>query len=285
MINGKTLLAVVPARGGSKGVPLKNIHPLLGLPLIAHTGRLIQAFGYVDRAVVSTDHEQIAAAARAFGLEVPFLRPASLSGDLVGDQPVLEHALTEVERIDGHPYDVVLMLQPTCPLRTEAQVTEAVTMLLEEGWDAVWTVSPTHSTYHPLKALTIDAHGVMEYFDPRAAGVVARQQLGPTWHRNGAAYVFTRDCLLDQRTIKGRRTGALVVSEPLISIDTVEDFERVEAALRQRTRRTTVEMSPHRATVADWWGRMVETLRQRIHRQGSVAPDTVRHEKRLRASQ
>ncbi|PKP79243.1 MAG: hypothetical protein CVT80_17125 [Alphaproteobacteria bacterium HGW-Alphaproteobacteria-2] len=155
VLGGKRILAVVPARGGSKGVPLKNIHPLRGRPLIAHTAGLIAGLPWIDRAVVSTDHERIAEVAEAHGLPAPFRRPEALSGDRIGDVPVLAHALEEMERRDGVLYDVVVMLQPTSPLRREADVEATVRLLVEEGRDAVWTVSPTDLKYHPRKQLTL----------------------------------------------------------------------------------------------------------------------------------
>jgi CMP-N,N'-diacetyllegionaminic acid synthase len=234
MLNGRRVLVVVPARGGSKGVKLKNIHPLLGRPLVAHAGEVVQQLPFVDRAVVSTDHPAIADAARESGLEVPFVRPPDLSGDLIGDREVLTHALTEMERLDRATVDVVVMLQPTSPLRTPAHVAATVSKLVEEGWDAVWTVSPTDLKYHPLKQLTLAGDGRMEYYDPRGASIIARQQLDACYHRNGAAYAFTRCCLLDQKTIMGARTAAVVVHEPMVSIDTLEDFERVERVMRER---------------------------------------------------
>jgi CMP-N-acetylneuraminic acid synthetase len=234
MLSDKRVLAVVPARGGSKGVPHKNIHPLLGRPLITYTADLMRRLPFVDRAIVSTDDAAIGAVAAAEGLESPFLRPADLSGDRVGDWEVLYHALVEVERLDRCEYAIVLMLQPTCPLRTPEHVSLAATTLVEGGWDAVWTVSSTDPKYHPLKALTIDADGTLGLFDRSGSGIVARQQLSPVYHRNGAAYAFTRRCLLEHRTILGRRACAVVVEGPLLSIDTLDDFAAVERVLLNR---------------------------------------------------
>lgn len=222
---------MVPARSGSKGVRLKNIHPLDGIPLIAHVGRVLGAVPAVDRAVVSTDNDAIAAEAVAAGIEAPFRRPASLSGDLIGDQEVLRHALTTVEQLEGSVYDVVLMLQPTSPLRRPEHVTLVLEKLVAGKWDAVWTVSLTDLKYHPLKQLTVGEDGAMEYFDERGSSIIARQQLAPVYHRNGAAYAVTRDCLLGQGTIKGARTAAVVLNEPMISIDTLDDFALVERHL------------------------------------------------------
>ncbi len=234
MLGGRRVLVVVPARGGSKGVRLKNIHPLCGIPLIAHVGALVRELGYFDRAVVSTDHPVIAETARASGLDVPFVRPAELSGDLISDYQVLSHALAELERLDGARYDVVTMLQPTSPLRRPSHVTATVMKLIDEGWDAVWTVSRTDLKYHPLKQLKVGPDGAMDYYSAEGGAIIARQQLEQIYYRNGAAYAFTRDCLLEQQTIKGKRSAAVVIDEPMVSIDTLEDFDKVEHLLRLR---------------------------------------------------
>ncbi len=227
MFQQQSVLAVVPARGGSKGVPLKNIHPLLGRPLVAHVGELVSQLPWLDKAVVSTDHPAIAAAAAAAGLEVPFTRPPELSGDRIGDWDVLAHALQEVERLDRRTYDVVVMLQPTSPLRTPELVTATVRKLVDEQWDAVWTVSPTDLKYHPLKQLCVAGDGGMQLYDPSGRGIIARQQLTPVFHRNGAAYAFSRRCLMEMHTIMPERLAAVVVTATMISIDEEDDFLRV----------------------------------------------------------
>jgi CMP-N,N'-diacetyllegionaminic acid synthase len=233
---GKRILVVVPARGGSKGIPLKNLQPFDGKPLVAAVGEVVARLDWVDRAVVSTDHLLIRDAAVAAGLEAPFLRPPELSGDRIGDVPVLAHALEATEADDGQRYDVVVMLQPTSPLRTPAHVTATVDKLLDESLDAAWTVSPTDLKYHPLKQLVIGPDGRMDYFDARGADIIARQQLAPVYHRNGVAYALTRECLLEQQSLMGRRSGAVVIEDELVSIDTPEDLSRAVALLREQAR-------------------------------------------------
>jgi CMP-N-acetylneuraminic acid synthetase len=234
MINRRRVLVVVPARGGSKGLKNKNIRPLLGRPLIAHTARLIQKIKFIDRAIVSTNDSKIARAAEKVGLPAPFVRPAPLSGPRVADMPVLEHALREMERQDRVRYDIVVMLQPTSPLRRASHVVECISTLVRGRFDAVWTVSPTDLKFHPLKQLVLGDKGRMSYFDKRGSAIIARQQLSPIYHRNGAAYAFTRECVLKQRAVMGRRSGAVVVDEPMISIDTLDDLKKVETILRSR---------------------------------------------------
>ena len=230
MIDNKRVLAVVPARGGSKGVPLKNIQPVLGVPLVARVGHLVKQLPIIDRAIVSTDHPEIARIASESGLDVPFMRPKELSGDQIGDWDVLIHALLAIEKLDAVLYDIIVMLQPTSPMRKAKHVEGAILKLIQEQLDAVWTVSETDSKNHPFKQLKITENG-LEYYDSEGRKIVARQQLGRLYHRNGVAYAITRECLVTQKTIKGMRTGAFIIPETMISIDTPWDFKLVDFLL------------------------------------------------------
>lgn len=234
MIDGKRVLAVVPARGGSKGIPLKNLRPVGGRPLVALAGDIARAVPEIDRRVVSTDHAEIVRVAGEAGLDAPFLRPEAIAGDRIGDYDVLMHALEVMEKADGVRYDIVVMLQPTSPLRTVDDVSRTIRMLVDGKWDSVWTVSATDSKGHPLKQLTLRTDGTMGYYDPRGAEIIARQQLTPVYHRNGVAYAITRECLMGQGTIKGARSGALVIDGENISIDTEDDIAMVEWVMQRR---------------------------------------------------
>lgn len=236
MLSGRRVLVVVPARGGSTGIPLKNLREVGGVPLVARVGHLVRELEFVDRAVVSTDHAEIARAAEATGLAAPFVRPEELSGPTIGDQQVLEHALREMERLDGVRYDITIMLQPTSPSRTAEQVRSAAAMLVKGNYDAVWTVSPTDGKAHPLKQLAQGSDGNLGFYDPAGAAITARQQLKPVFHRNGIAYVFTRECLLDQKNIMGAKTGALVIDGPIANIDTEFDLEYANWLLARNQR-------------------------------------------------
>jgi CMP-N-acetylneuraminic acid synthetase len=227
MIETQRILAVCPARGGSKGIPLKNLAPFLGIPLVARVGQLVGEIPIIDRAVVSTDHHEIAEIAKKSGLDAPFYRPRDLSEDQISDAPVLIHALEEMEHLDDVRYDIVVMLQPTSPLRRPEHVIRAIEMLVNEQWDAVWTVSETDSKSHPLKQLTVES-GRINYYDKAGSKIIARQQLTPVYHRNGAAYVMKRSYLLEGKSIMGNRTGALLLDEHLVSIDTMWDLKLAE---------------------------------------------------------
>lgn len=231
MLENKTILVVVPARGGSKGMKLKNIRKLNGVPLVALVGRVVKQIPYVDRAVVSTDHEKIAQIAKESGLDVPFMRPKALSGDFVGDWEVLNHALLECEQIDGRQYDVIVMLQPTSPLRQPDHVTASIEKLIKGGFDAVWTVSETDAKAHPLKQLVIRKDN-LDYYDPAGANIIARQQLTPVYHKNGVAYAITRDCIINKKSIKGDKTSFILINEIMANIDTEFDLRLAEFVIK-----------------------------------------------------
>jgi CMP-N-acetylneuraminic acid synthetase len=224
MIDGRRVLAVVPARGGSQGVKLKNLRTVGGVPLVGLAGDVARAVPEIDRRICSTDHDEIARAAREHGLDVPFLRPDDLSGPRIADWDVLNHALLATEALDGVAYDIVVMLQPTSPSRTAAHVSGTIRMLIDGGFDAVWTVSETDSKAHPLKQLVVREGGGLDYYDPAGAAIIARQQLQPVYHRNGIAYAITRDCLIRQRSIKGAKCGGLIVEGLVANIDTEFDL-------------------------------------------------------------
>lgn len=236
MIDQKKILAVVPARGGSKGVPLKNLRPLQGIPLVALAGHFTRQLSWLDRAVVSTDHEEIGRVAEGAGLTFAFTRPPELSGDRIGDWDVLSHALGVMEKKDNCVYDVILMLQPTSPFRRVEHVTNTVKKLIEGNFDAVWTVSPTEAKGHPLKQYTV-VDDKLDNYDPRGAQIIARQQLTPVYHRNGVAYAITRECLVEQRSILGKRPSAVIIDEPMANIDTEEDLVWAEFLLTRQNRK------------------------------------------------
>ena len=238
MIQNKKILVVCPARGGSKGIPLKNLMPFHGVPLVARVGHLVSTISIIDRSIVSTDHPKIAEVARQSGLDVPFFRPESLSGDQISDAQVLIHALKEMEHLDKVQYDLVVMLQPTSPLRRKEHVVQAIEMLIQDNWDAVWTVSETDSKHHPLKQLKVEA-GQLSYYDSAGHQIIARQQLTPLYHRNGVAYVISRNCLLDSHSISGKRTAALILSEYCVSIDTLWDLKLAEFVFTQEQENAT----------------------------------------------
>lgn len=226
------VLAVVPARGGSQGLPGKNIRPLMGLPLIAHSIALAKLCPEITRCVVSTDSDEIAAVARAHGGEVPFLRPAELARADTPMWPVLRHALAEVEREEGRPYDFLLLLDPTSPTRLPGDVSAAVARLLASDADGIVSVSKPE--FSPLWHTVVEKDGLMADWLPDAARIDRRQDAPEIYRINGLLYAWRTAFV---RTADGWRAGGRnlmleVPDERAVSIDDEAQFRRAEALAR-----------------------------------------------------
>jgi CMP-N-acetylneuraminic acid synthetase len=176
-------LAVIPARGGSKAVPLKNIREVGGRPLVAWAIEACNEAETVDRTVVSTDHEGIAEAAREWGAEVPFMRPAEHAGDLVTLDPVIYHAVTTLEEQDDTEFDVVLTVQPTNPTLKPETLDHAVETLMEGGYDSVLTLRETHHLYWRK------VNGEYQAMFPERLN---RQELEPIYYETGVVFASKR---------------------------------------------------------------------------------------------
>ena len=224
MYQNKNILAIIPARGGSKAIPLKNLKKINGISLVGKVGIIANKIKEIDRIIISTDNLKIVTEAKNFGIQAPFLRPKYLSGDKISDHQVLEHALKKIEKIDKKKYDIIVMLQPTSPFRSVKEIKKSIFMLIDENKDAVWTISKTDSKSHPLKQLVFKNNS-LDFYDEKGSEIIARQQLSDLYHRNGVAYSLTRECLLTQKSIKGKNTGALITKGFSISIDTEFDLE------------------------------------------------------------
>jgi CMP-N,N'-diacetyllegionaminic acid synthase len=225
------VLAVIPARAGSKGLPGKNERPLAGKTLVERAAEAARASGVVTRAVLSTDSERIAALGRRAGLEVPFLRPPELARDDSPMQAVVEHALLEVESHGFRP-DVVVLLQPTAPLRTGAHVARAVALLEETGADSVVSVVEIPRHYSPEYAMRISA-GRLEPFLPEGGALTRRQDASPAYSRDGTVYVVRRDVVVLEHDLYGGDCRPLVLQpSESVNIDSAADWAAAEAILR-----------------------------------------------------
>ena len=224
------VLALIPARGGSKGLPGKNLRPLAGHSLISYAARVARESAVVDRAVLTTDAEEIAVEGRRVGLEVPFLRPAPLAQDDTPMKPVIEHALAALEG-NGFAPDIVLLLQPTSPLRTGAHIRAAVQALRDSDADSVVTVVELPRHLSPDYVMRIDA-GRLVPFLPDGMRITRRQDTRPAFVRDGTAYVFWTRTLRDTSSIYGERCHPLVIpAHESITIDTPDDWEAAERRL------------------------------------------------------
>lgn len=187
------VLAVIPARGGSKGLPRKNIADLAGLPLIGHSVAAAGLMPWISRCVVSTDDEEIAAVAAGLGADVPFRRPAELSADDTPMAPVLTHALAEVEASEQDRYDYLLLLDPTSPARDLAAVREALDQLVGRSeLDGVISVSAPD--FHPVwVGVRADPDNVLARYFDAGDGITRRQQLDRYLRINGSFYLWRTD--------------------------------------------------------------------------------------------
>lgn len=227
------ILGVIPARGGSKGVPRKNVREVGGRPLIAWTIETASGCPVLDRTVVSTDDPEIAEVARAHGGDVPFLRPADLAGDRVPMVPVLRHAVEAVEA-DGGRVDWVCLLQPTAPLRTPEDVAAAVALAEEGGCDSVISVVRVYDV-HPVLMKRIDDGRLEPFCVPEVEGTRRQDYDPPAYMRNGAIYLTRRDVLVERGSIWGEVIRPYVMPEERsVGIDNELQMRLVDMMLRER---------------------------------------------------
>lgn len=225
------VLGLVPARGGSRGIPHKNVRPLGGRPLLAWTATAALAARSLARVVLSTDDPAIAVVGRDCGLEVPFLRPAELARDDTPTLPVVQHALRALEAA-GDRFDAVCVLQPTSPFRSPRDVDACVSLLERSGADAVMTVLRVPTEHHPHWVYLSDEDGALRLASGEAQPTPRRQLLPPAFHREGSVYVTRRDVVLDGGTLYGRRLlGHEVDAARSVNVDGPEDWARAESLL------------------------------------------------------
>jgi CMP-N,N'-diacetyllegionaminic acid synthase len=227
------VLGIVPARAGSKGVPGKNIRRLAGRPLIEYTARAAKAAGVLDRVILSTDSEAIADAGRRAGLEAPFLRPEALAQDDTPMLPVLRHVLTTLAA-EGWLADIVVLLQPTSPLRRPEHIVSAVGMLRETGADSVVSVVELPRHLSPDYVMRIE-DGMLRPFLPEGARVTRRQDARPAYARDGTVYAFRGATLERFGDIYGGDCRPLLIAAAeSLSIDSPDDWDAAERMLALR---------------------------------------------------
>ena len=232
------VLGIIPARGGSKGLPGKNIRPLHGRPLIAHTIEAALRARLLDHVLVSTDEPQIADVARQWGAEAPFLRPPELAEDETLIYPVLVHATLWLEEQQGYRPDYVMLLQPTSPLRTAEDIDNSIRLALEKDADGV--VSLCRAKHHPYWTKSITEEGRIGDFmvldKPVEQAYGRRQDLPPAYAINGSIYLVKRDILLERQTFYTEHTYPYVMPvERSLDIDTLWDLQIAELALRSES--------------------------------------------------
>jgi CMP-N,N'-diacetyllegionaminic acid synthase len=233
MMVAGSVLALVPARGGSKGVPRKNVLPLAGQSLLKYVADAAQAASRVDRVILSTDDDDIAAEGRRVGLEVPFKRPPDLALDDTPMLSVIRHAVDWVAAHGAVP-EFVVLLQPTSPLRRGAHIDDALRLLITEEADSVVTVVEVPRHLSPDYVMKIEG-GVLRPFLPEGAAITRRQDVRPAYYRDGTVYAFRRDTIDRFGNIYGERCLPLLIDpRESLSIDSSEDWAAAERILAAR---------------------------------------------------
>jgi len=219
----KRILGVIPARGGSKGVPDKNIYQLSGKPLIAYTIEAGLKSRLLTDMIVSTNSQKIKEVAVQYGATVPFMRPEELSNDSTLAIPTIQHAVAAYEDVVGYRYDYIIMLQPTAPLRRSEDIDNSLQELIDKNADSIISVVNVDN-FHPIKMKVIKDNYLYD-FQETGQENPPRQELPPVYIVNGAIYATKRNVFMEEDTFKGKRCLPYVMpDEKSVNIDKIADF-------------------------------------------------------------
>ncbi|MBU0649365.1 acylneuraminate cytidylyltransferase family protein [Patescibacteria group bacterium] len=233
MYKGKTILGLITARGGSRGIPRKNIKKLGDKPLIVYTIEAGKASQYLDRVVVSTDDQEIADISRQFGADIPFMRPIELAGDKSTSIEVAQHAISWLKEREKQEFDYLMILQPTSPLRTIYDIDESIKKIVETGADSLMGMMELVD-FSVKKIKRIDNDLIMPWFTEEGQRSASRQDLKKVYKRNCAIYL-TRVDLIMRGDLFGKVSRPHIMSaERSVDINTPFDFELAEFLIRKK---------------------------------------------------
>ena len=229
------ILGVIPARGGSKSVPRKNIQMLHGKPLIVYTIEAAQASRCLTHFIVSSEDPEILAIAKEYGAPTPFVRPADLATDEAPTLPVVQHAVREIESQEGITFDYIVLLQPTTPLRRPEDIDAAVEKLIRTGADSVISVCDV-GAYHPARMRQIEDDRLVDLPIKEPKEMLRRQELPPVYIRNGAIYAVKREVVMLQNSMSGRVSRPYVMPDDRsVNVDSRLDLLLAEILLRPQS--------------------------------------------------
>lgn len=224
------MIAIIPARGGSKGLPGKNIRPLNGKPLIAYAVEAGLKSKYIDRVIVSTEDEEIARIAVQYGAELPFMRPAELASDTAMAVDTYIYTINRLEKEGGKPIDSFVVLQPTSPLRIAEDIDGAVELFMQKDADSVVSYCKEDHpiTWHKY----LDEEG--RFVDIFETTLQNRQDFRVSYYPNGAVYVFKTSIIRERKYFTDKSYAYVMPRNRSIDIDHIEDFEFAEFLLRRK---------------------------------------------------
>ena len=236
MYKNKKIIAIIPARGGSKGIPRKNIVKVLGKPLIAYTIEVAKDADCLDRIIVSTDDDEIRTISLEYGAEAPFLRPKELAEDHVPDKSVFVHALKWLEEKEDYRPDVVLNLRPTSPLRLVEDIEKVVKKMIVTGCDSVRTVCRVK--HHPYWMKKLEGDCAIPFVEGKDERIYYQRQLLPPVYRiNGSVDAVRRDVVLNRDFLYCDDMRAVIMPiKRSYEVDTTMDLKIIEILLKERLR-------------------------------------------------
>jgi len=228
------ILAIIPARVGSKGVPGKNIKLLNGKPLLAYTAEIALQSKHLTQVIVSTDDESIAAVARSLGLQVPFARPIALAQDTTPTLDVIIHALQWYEKQSVF-FEAVCLLQATSPFRTVEFLDKAILKFIKSNCDSLVSVQKVPHEYNPHWVFELNGEGNLKIATGETRITPRRQELPNAYHRDGSIYITKTEVLLAAHSLYGNSIS-FIESDPefYVNIDTMEDWEKAEKMIQNK---------------------------------------------------
>lgn len=226
------ILAIIPARGGSKGVPFKNIKLLNGKSLLSYTSEIALQSKYLTEVIVSSEDEKIIAVAKSLGIKVPFVRPTELAQDNTSTIDVIIHALQWYESQNIF-FDAVCLLQATSPFRTVAFLDKAIEKFIEMDCDSLVSVQKVPHEFNPHWAFEVNDDGHLKIATGETEIISRRQELPIAFHRDGSIYITKTEVLLKQQSLYGKSISFMESSpEMYVNIDTLEDWEKAELIVK-----------------------------------------------------
>ena len=234
MLNNKKILAIIPARGGSKGIPRKNIIPLAGKPLVAWTIEATKKSRYIDKIVVSSDDDEILSVGTKFKAQ-PIKRPAYLATDTASPEPLVFQVMDYLKEKERYVPDIIVYLQPTSPLRDTRDIDSSIKIILSKKATAVISVYELEKKY--LKTFIADESGHLRGSVNNKYPFTNRQQLPSVYMPNGAIYVITRkEFIKTGQLFSGKTVPYIMTAEKSFDLDTIEDLKKLKRTLKKQVR-------------------------------------------------
>lgn len=236
-IESLSIFALIPARGGSKSIPRKNLREVGGMSLLGRAVSVAASMDWIDAVVFSSDDPEMVREAEAAGAGLGLRRPDELATDTAAPADVWKHAWLEAERAYRRRFDLSILLEPTSPLRTPDDIEETVTAVADGGWQAAVTVSPVLAHYSPYKTLTRNEEGIIGFYVDGGAKFNIRQRIPVQYyHRNGLCYCVRREHLVERGFIIDQDAFGVVIERPIVNIDDPFELELAEWLLARQER-------------------------------------------------